>query len=94
MKEEITPNGLGLAKVKRKIAEMNMVVFSVNHWRDLHKNHDYSHEYVVKNYLTDKTYHRDAEDSYDPKKTAMEIYNYQVKYNAQLIERVKGYLDL
>ena len=95
MKEQIYPNGLGLAKVSKKLDEKSMVILELNHWRDLSTNHDYNHEYVIMNNLTMQEYSTDSYyDGGNIKKDSIEKFNREVNYNDKLIERVKNHLGI
>ena len=94
MKEEITENGKGLAKVRKVIKTESMVTFAVSHWRDISELHDYNHEYLVGNDLFDnRSYSFDHYyDGGDIKGNAEKRFKAEVDLNNKIIQKVKNFI--
>lgn len=90
-KEQIFPNGLGLAKVIKLIDEDTMVKLVLHHSRDQSSNWDYNLTYQVENEFTDDVYSFDSihVEYYKIK----ERFDKEVEYNKEMIEKVKKFLN-
>ena len=94
--EEIMPNGLDLASVRKELKSCALVKLKVWHSRDMELSQDYNFEYTVYNNLlnTQDTYSKSYEGrGGDILKEAEEKFSEEVKWNQVIIEKVKRYLE-